>query len=197
MKLPTPTDVLRFPLKVIDFERRLIAGSMRTAVSIVGLPVAFAPVFMNLLQTIDPDGAPAATTGPFPFLSEEWIAAARAIREEFKGRETTTPPSFRINEIVTEVPFGDGTLNAHTDTSSGELEMDLGHIEGADVTVTLPYEIARAILVEGDQQMAMSAFMQGKIKVEGDLAKLMAMQTAQVDPVALEAAARIQAITAK
>jgi hypothetical protein len=36
---------------------------------------------------------------------------------------------------------------------------------------------------------------QGQIKVEGDISKLMALQTAQVDPVALEAAVRIREIT--
>jgi hypothetical protein len=131
------------------------------------------------------------------FLSPEWIDAARAIREELKGKATTTPPPMRMNQVVTDVPFGDGTINAHTDTTSGELVMDLGHVDAAEVTVTLPYETARAILVNGDQQAAMQAFMSGQIKVEGDISKLMALQTAQIDPVALEAAARIQAITAK
>ena len=37
--------------------------------------------------------------------------------------------------------------------------------------------------------------MQGKIKVEGDIAKLMALQTASPDPSAADMAARIQAIT--
>jgi len=41
-----------------------------------------------------------------------------------------------MNQIITDVPFGDGTLEAVHDTSTGELEMDTGHIEGADVTVT-------------------------------------------------------------
>ncbi|HYZ92254.1 MAG TPA: SCP2 sterol-binding domain-containing protein, partial [Actinomycetota bacterium] len=119
-----------------------------------------------------------------------------AIREELKDKATTTPPPLRMNQVVTDVPFGDGTIEAHTDTTSGELVMDLGHIEGAEVTVTLPYATARAILVDADQQAAMQAFMTGQIKVEGDLTKLMALQTAQVDPVALEAAVRIQEITA-
>jgi hypothetical protein len=37
--------------------------------------------------------------------------------------------------------------------------------------------------------------MSGQIKVEGDMTKLMALQTAQVDPIALEAGGRIRAIT--
>ena len=182
------------PRQILEFEGRVIArvikGSVRATGAVFGVPIAAMPVLVSLLAKLDP-GEP----GVYPFLSLEWIDAARKIREELKTQATTTPPPFKMNQVVTEVPFGDGTINAHTDTTSGELAMDLGHIEGAEVTVTLPYEVARKILVDGDQAAAMQAFMQGQIKVEGDLSKLMALQTAQVDPVALEAATRIRAIT--
>ena len=82
-----------------------------------------------------------------------------------------------MNQIITDVPFGDGTIDAHMDTSSGELEMDLGHLENPDVTVTLDYDTAKAIFVEGNPQAGMQAFMAGKIKVQGDMTKLMAMQS--------------------
>jgi putative sterol carrier protein len=41
----------------------------------------------------------------------------------------------------------------------------------------------------------MQAFMAGKIKVQGDMTKLMAMQSGPVDPTAQEVAARIKEIT--
>jgi putative sterol carrier protein len=44
-------------------------------------------------------------------------------------------------------------------------------------------------------QVGMQAFMAGKIKVQGDMTKLMAMQQAGPDPVAAEVAGRIKAIT--
>jgi hypothetical protein len=182
------------PRDIIAFERRLLSNSIRRSVrtvSALGIPVVGMPLIWSIVARLDP-GSP----GTYPFLSPDWIEAASKIREEFRGRQTTTPPPFRINHVVTDVPFAVSTLNAHTDTTSGDLEMDLGHIEGADVTVTLPYETAKAILVNGDMQAAMQSFMSGQIKVEGDLSKLMALQTAQVDPVALEAAARIKEITA-
>ena len=188
-------ELLAFPRRVLAFEARVLATALRTSVRVVGavagIPVVAVPILQTILTRLDP-----SEPGAHPFLSPEWIEAARAIREELKGKATTTPPPFRMNQVVTGVPFGDGTINSHTDTTSGDLVMDLGHIEGAEVTVTLPYDTARAILVDGDQQAAMQAFMSGQIKVEGDLSKLMALQTAQVDPVALEAAARIKAITA-
>src|SRR3546814_10983472 len=87
-----------------------------------------------------------------------------------------------MNQVVTDVPFGDGTINAHMDTSSGEMEMDLGHLDEADLTVTLDYAPAKAILVDGNPQAGMQAFMAGKIKVPGDMTKLMAMQQGTPDP---------------
>ena len=135
---------------------------------------------------------------PYPFLSEEWIAAGRRIREEHSGGGIAVPSVVRMNQNITDVPFGGGTVAAHLDTSSGELVMELGHLENPDVTVTLQYETARAIFVDGTAQAGMQAFMQGKIKVEGDLAKLVAALQ-QVSPDAFEASEvqrRIKEITA-
>jgi len=45
-----------------------------------------------------------------------------------------------------------------------------------ELTVTLDYATAKAILVDGNPQAGMQAFMAGKIKVQGDMTKMMAMQ---------------------
>lgn len=133
-----------------------------------------------------------------PFLSDEWIAAARKIREEHAGGGIPVPTAVRMNQVITDVPFGDGPVEAHLDTSSGELVMELGHVENPDVTVTLEYDTARAIFVDGTAQAGMQAFMQGKIRVDGDLAKLIAALQ-QVNPqayAASEVQRRIAEITA-
>ena len=130
-----------------------------------------------------------------PFLSDEWMAEAKKIREEYRGKGTPPAHAVKMNQVITEVPFGDGSINAHMDTSSGELEMDTGHLDGADLTVTLDYETAKAIFVDGNPQAGMQAFMAGKIKVQGDMTKLMAMQSGTPDPTQLEVAAKIKEIT--
>ena len=135
---------------------------------------------------------------PYLFLSEAWIEAGRRIREAHVGGGIPVPSVVRMNQVITQVPFDGGTVAAHLDTSSGELVMELGHMENADVTVTLDYDTARAIFVDGTAQAGMQAFMQGKIKVEGDLAKLVAALQ-QVNPEAFEASEvqrRIKEITA-
>jgi hypothetical protein len=131
----------------------------------------------------------------YQFLSDEWLVEARSIRAEFDGRGATIDQSIRMNLVIGAVPFGEGTVLAHVDTSTGELVLDTGHIDPIDLTVSLEYEVAKAILVEGNPQAGIQAFMSGKIRVEGDIAKLMALQSATPDPAAAEIAARILAIT--
>lgn len=135
-----------------------------------------------------------ATT--YPFLSDEWVAEARKIREEFEGKAGPIPHQLRMNLVITEVPFSESPLDAHMDSSDGQLRLDVGHIDPVDLKVTLDYLTAKAILVEGNPQAGMQAFMAGKIRVEGDMAKLMAMQATPPDPTAQEVANRLRAITA-
>jgi len=112
------------------------------------------------------------------FLSEAWIEAAREIREKYKDEAPMITISIKINQVITDVPFGDGTVKSYMDTSSGEMVMELGELPDADATVTTDYATAKAIFVNQDQAAGMQAFMSGKIKVAGDMMKVMGMQTA-------------------
>jgi hypothetical protein len=136
----------------------------------------------------------------YPFLSDDWLTEARRIRVEFKDREHRIPVSVRMNVIIQDAPFGEGTVNVHVDTSSGLLEMEIGHLEQPDLTITVGYDTAKALLVDGDFQAAMQAFLAGRIKVDGDITKMIALQGAGIggggDPAAAELARRLQAITA-
>jgi hypothetical protein len=135
----------------------------------------------------------------YPFLSDEWIAEARRIRGEVADPQAgAAASSVRMNQVITDVPFGSGQLDAHLDTSSGTLEMETGHLENPDVTVTLDYDTAKAIFVDGTMEAGMRAFMDGKVRVQGDMAKLIAalQQVAPPDPGAVnQAQVRIREIT--
>ena len=136
----------------------------------------------------------------YPFLSDEWLAEAKKVRAEFRGRTPDVPVRVRMNQIIEDVPFGGGTIRAHLDTSGGELEIDTGHLESPDLTITIGYGTAKALFVDGDTQGAMQAFLGGRIKVDGDITKLIALQTAgasaAADSVGREMARRLQAMTA-
>jgi hypothetical protein len=129
------------------------------------------------------------------FLSDQWLDEARSIRAEFDGAGGTIEHSIRMNLVIGAVPFGEGEVLAHVDTSTGELVLDTGHIDPVDLKVSLDYVVAKAILVEGNPQAGIQAFMSGKIKVEGDIAKLLALQSMSPDPTAAEIALRILAMT--
>jgi len=130
----------------------------------------------------------------YPFLSVEWIAAAREIREEFRDQVPPGDNAVKLNQVITDVPFGEGTLDAHLDTSGGELELETGHLEEADVAITLDYETAKAVFL--DPQSAIQHFMAGKIKVQGDMTKLLAVVQTPPESLAGEAQRRIAEITA-
>ncbi len=129
------------------------------------------------------------------FLSDEWFDEIRVIRDKYAGQASPLPYKVRLNQVITGVPFGDGERRIHVDTSDGEMVMDLGELDSPDATVTIDYDTARKLIVDQDQAAAMQAFMAGKIKVQGDMTKLMAMQGAPVDDVAKQVAEEIKAIT--
>ena len=127
----------------------------------------------------------------YQFLSDEWVEAARKIRAESGGTKAAQP--VKMNLVITDMPFGDGSVDAHMDSTSGEVQLDLGHVENPDVTATLDYETARAMIVDANPQAGMQAFMAGKIKLQGDMTKAMALQGGPTDP---ELTAKIKEITA-
>src|ERR1700722_3088129 len=137
------------------------------------------------------------TMPSYPFLSDEWLDEARKIRAEYEGKTAPVPHVVRMNLVVTAVPFSDDDILAHLDTSNGELVLDTGHLETQDLKVTVDYDTAKAILIEGNPQAGMQAFMAGKVRVEGDMAKLMALQAAPAaaDPATAEMTARLRDIT--
>lgn len=133
----------------------------------------------------------------YTFLTDEWMEAARALREQYADRLPDVTIEVRINQIVTDVPFGEGTIRAYVDSTDGNLALELGELDEPDVTLTTDYETAKAMVVDQDPAIVMQSFMAGKIVVQGDMMKLMAMQTAvPVNEASAELAAEIQAITA-
>jgi hypothetical protein len=140
---------------------------------------------------------------PFPFLSDEWIEAARTIRSEVtaaSGSEMVVPEAvadLRINLVVEDVPFGDGVMDAHLDTTLGGIDVEVGHLDDPQATVTLDYETARSILVDQEQATIMQAFLGGRISVDGDVTRLLVLAGQPPPPEGGdELASRVRAITA-
>jgi hypothetical protein len=129
----------------------------------------------------------------YPFLSDEWFVAVRAIVE---ARNVEIPPhaELAMNLVVTDTPFGEDR-QLHTGARDGAADWGTGHVADADLTLTTDYVTAREIFMSGNAQAGMQAFMDGKVKLQGDLTKLMAAQVAGTGPGAPGLAEELSAVT--
>jgi SCP-2 sterol transfer family len=105
------------------------------------------------------------------FLSDDWFDAVEELRDEMPE-----PPAalkdLVINIVVAGGPDGDREIHM----AGGQFERGLA--EGAPTKLTVPFDVAKSMFIDGNQQAGMQAFMSGQIKVEGDMSRLMAMQAA-------------------
>jgi hypothetical protein len=127
---------------------------------------------------------------PYPFLSDQWLEEVQKLAAE-SGGAGMMPDTVELNMVVTGGPEGDKELHV----AKGAFATGL--LDSAPTKLTVPYDVAKDMFVKGDQSAAMQAFMSGKIKVEGDMTKLMAMQSQGGDPAAAAALQeKLRAITA-
>ncbi len=125
------------------------------------------------------------------FLSDEWFAKVDELRAAAGDIETPAAlAGLVINITVTGGPSGDKEMAL----VGGMLEA--GHHGDAATTMFLPADLAKRIFVDGDQSAGMQGFMTGQIRIEGDMSKLMALQTAQPTPSQLALAQQIKEVTA-
>ena len=107
------------------------------------------------------------------FLSEEWskeITDALNSSEAFK--QAAAGQSATIQQVVSDAPAGE--VKYYFKLSDGAAEVALGELTHAEATITQNYDTAAAIS-KGDLN-AQNAFMQGKLKIQGNMMKLMQLQ---------------------
>jgi hypothetical protein len=153
----------------------------------------------------------------------------RAVRDEYGERAAEQAggvdlPARRLNLSITGAPAhlgeldaaGVSTVHAHADTSTRPFWIEIGSLPDADLTVTVDYDTAYALLVEQRPYAVLGAFLMGRIKITGDvnalteehgidLAALPALLAslgvtgsstlADLDPVAAELGDRIRDLT--
>lgn len=109
------------------------------------------------------------------FLTNEWAQAvtdALNSHPGFKQAMGSTDMSIQFN--TTDGP--EGNVDYYMATSGGEANVEIGQLDDPDVKIAENYETAKAI--SSGELNTQTAFMTGKIKVEGNLAKLMMNQKA-------------------
>ena len=108
------------------------------------------------------------------FLTEEWaqeMTSALNSSDDFKG--AASGQSAKLQQVVTDTPDG-GEGKYYFTLDGGTAEVSLGELSDAEATITQNYETAVAI--QKQELNPQQAFMQGKLKISGNMMKLMQLQ---------------------
>ncbi len=103
------------------------------------------------------------------WLTQEWLEEERRLAESQPERPGA---SSRMQYVVTGGP--DGEVRYYWILENGKLlDSQMGELSDSEVTLTTNYD--DAMKVQQGELDANAAFMQGRIKVTGNMAKLMAL----------------------
>jgi putative sterol carrier protein len=114
----------------------------------------------------------ASVADKYPFLSDAWFDAAAKIISE---NDTGAPPHQNV-VLNLEVENGADKTLFHMGSRDGATLFGKGHDDGADVTLSTDIDTAKSVFIDGNPQAGMQAFMSGKVRVQGDMTKLMMAQ---------------------
>lgn len=123
------------------------------------------------------------------WLTQEWMDEQSRLAQDQPERPGATA---RMQYVVTGGP--DGDVRYYWVLEDGKLvENALGSLDDAELTLTLSYEDAKKI--QTGELDAQTAFMQGRIKAEGNMAKLLALMPITNSPEYRALQERIREIT--
>jgi putative sterol carrier protein len=108
------------------------------------------------------------------FLSGEWFERVDEIRR--RRGDIDIPDVFKETSLNLNLTLDNGSTKA-LNLSGGNYT--LGHKEDALVTVSLPADLAKKIFIDADHDAGMEAFMTGQLDVEGDVTRLMLLQSVE------------------
>jgi len=107
-----------------------------------------------------------------PFLSDEWATAVmEAVNAGEDFAQAAGTQSARIQQVIAR----DGAEPAHywTIVHDGKIELGTGDIDNVDATITQSY--ATAVALAKREVNPVTAFMMGKVKIDGNMGMLMGL----------------------
>jgi putative sterol carrier protein len=108
------------------------------------------------------------------FLSDEW---ASAVKEKLNSNDSfksaAGSQTAKIQQVVTTP---EGEKKYWFKLEGGAADLGIGDIDGPDATISQDYDTAVAL--SKNELTGTSAYMSGKLRVSGDLMKLMQLQGA-------------------
>ncbi|MFP5320108.1 MAG: SCP2 sterol-binding domain-containing protein [Acidimicrobiia bacterium] len=123
------------------------------------------------------------------YLSQEWLDTQREIAQEFPERPGATA---HLQYIVTGGP--EGEIRYYWVVENGKvLEDKLGEDADAEVTMTITYD--DSVKMQKGELDETAAFMQGRLKVQGNMGKLMSLMPLTQSPEYKAIKAKITEVT--
>ena len=108
------------------------------------------------------------------FLSQEWAdEMTKALNASEDFQKAASGQSAKLQQVVTDAPQGE--VKYYFKLEGGQAEVQLGELADAEATITQNYETA--VGVTKQEINAQNAFMQGKLKISGNMMKLMQLQS--------------------
>ena len=107
------------------------------------------------------------------FLSDEWLSEVESrLNANDTFQNAAKGQSARLLNEVTGAPSGDVKYGFVLD--GGKVQLVKGDLENAEATLTQNYETA--VSMSKQEMTGQQAFMQGKVKIAGNLMKMMQLQ---------------------
>lgn len=123
------------------------------------------------------------------FLSKEWMDESAKLAE---GQPERPGATASMQYVITGAP--DGEVKYYVTIENGHLvKQDLGELPDAEITMTMTYD--DHVKVQKGELDANAAFMQGRVKVAGNMAKLMSLLPLTNSPEYKDLQQRIREIT--
>ena len=104
------------------------------------------------------------------FLSDDWFAKVDELASAAEGLEIPKA----MKDVTVNLTVTSGEVQVPLCINGGIIQK--GRLDKADVDMSMPDEYARKILVEGDWSVGMKGWVSRKIKVSGNMRKLIPLQ---------------------
>ena len=108
------------------------------------------------------------------FLTEEWAQAVTdALNSSDEFKAAAGNQAAKLQQVVSDPPEG-GEVKYYFNLEGGSAQVGLGELEGAEATISQTYQTAVAL--DKQELNPQQAFMQGKVKISGNMMKIMQLQ---------------------
>ena len=106
------------------------------------------------------------------YLSEEWAkAVTEAVNASDSFKQQAAGKNVKLQYVVTTP---DGETQYYTELKDGQADVGIGTIDDPEATLSADYDTSAALF--RNELNATAAYMSGKLKIQGDLMRLMQLQ---------------------